>query len=238
MATTLLFVDADNQAPILAPTLTRFLKTIGRDSAKAIVAGNGAGDRVKNWESALKEALPTIEVSCHVTPPRKQSADVWLMFELAAHFHGQPDPSVLLVIFSRDDLLVAATECLAQRGHHAMIVVGSAPTGTSLLTDVPVVVLTTPLQVKSSPTTVPAPPTPVPPTVTSPVTKADSQIVSAAITRIREQLKPNQQGGYAASAVGQVLAQMGHDKATRARIVRQIPSLKEVGSGPEKRLIF
>lgn len=77
-----------------------------------------------------------------------------------------------------------------------------------------------------------------PPKVISPVTKADNQIVSAAITRIREQLKPNQQGGYAASAVGQVLAQMGHDKATRARIVKQIPKLKEVGSGPEKRLIF
>jgi hypothetical protein len=125
MVTTLLFVDADNQAPILASTLTRFLKTIGRDSAKAIVAGNGVGDRVKNWGLALKEALPPIEVFCHVTPPRKQSADVRLMFELAAFYHGKPDPSVLLVIFSRDDLLVAATECLAQRGHNAMIVVGA-----------------------------------------------------------------------------------------------------------------
>ncbi len=238
MATTLLFVDADNQAPILASTLTRFLKTIGRDSATAIVAGNGVGDRVKNWESALKEALPAIEVFCHVTPPRKQSADVRLMFELAAFYHGQPDPSVMLVIFSRDGLLVAATECLAQRGDNAMIVVGATPNGMSLLTDVPVVVLTTPQQVTTSIAMAAVPPPPAPPKVISPVTKADNQIVSAAITRIREQLKPNQQGGYAASAVGQVLAQMGHDKATRARIVKQIPKLKEVGSGPEKRLIF
>jgi hypothetical protein len=237
MATTLLFVDADNQAPILASTLTRFLKTIGRDSAKAIVAGNGVGDRVKNWESALKDALPAIEIACHVTPPRKQSADVRLMFELAAFYHGHPDPSVLLVVFSRDDLLVAATECLAQRGHNAMIVVGASHNGASLLTDVPVVVLTTPQQITSSPATALAPP-PAPPKVTSPVTKADDQVVSAAIKRVREQLKPNQQGGYAASAVGQVLAQMGHDKAARARIVKQIPRLKEVGSGPEKRLIF
>ena len=115
--------------------------------------------------------------------------------------------------------------------------VGAAPNGTPLLTDVPVVVLTTPQQVLSSPATVPATP-PAAPTVTSPVAKADDQIVSAAIKKVREQLKPNQQGGYAASAVGQVLAQMGHDKATRARIVKQIPKLKEVGSGPEKRLIF
>ena len=125
-ATTLLFVDADNQAPILASTLTRFLKTIGRESAKAIIAGNGVGDRVKNWELALKEARPGIEVSCHVAPPRKQSADVCLMFELAPFHHGQPNPAVLLGIFSRDDLLVAAAECLVQKGHNAMVVVGSA----------------------------------------------------------------------------------------------------------------
>lgn len=238
MATTLLFVDADNQAPILASTLTRFLKTIGRNSAKAIVAGNGVGDRVKNWESALREALPDIEVSCHVAPPRKQSADVRLMFELAPFYHGQPDHSVLLVVFSRDDLLVAATECLVERGHNAMIVVGATSNGASLLTDVPVVVLTTPQQVTSSPVMAPAPPLLAPTTSNQPVVKTDCQLVSAAITKIRQQLKPNKQGGYAASAVGQVLAQLGHDKATRTKIVKQIPNLKEAGTGSEKRLIF
>ncbi len=68
MATTLLFVDADNQPPILATTLTRFLKTIGRTSARAFVAGNGVGDRVKNWEAALKDAEQGIEVTCHIAP--------------------------------------------------------------------------------------------------------------------------------------------------------------------------
>jgi len=242
MATTLLFVDADNQAPILAITLTRFLKTIGRTSAKAIVAGNGVGDRVKNWETALKEALPDIEVSCHVAPLRKQSADVRLMFELAPFYHGQPDPTVLLVVFSRDDLLVAAAECLVQRGHNAMIVVGSASNGTSLVTDVPVVVLASPQQVATASAATTEPPaTPVqtaPVVVTPPTVKVANQVVATAITKIRQQLKPSNQGGYAASAVGQVLSQLGHDKATRSKIVKQIPNLKEVGKGPEKRLIF
>lgn len=240
MTKTLLFVDADNQSPILASTLTRFLKTIGRNSAKAIVAGNGVGDRVKNWESALREALPGIEVSCHVAPLRKQSADVRLMFELAPFYHGQPEPEVLLVIFSRDDLLVAATECLVQLGHNAMIVVGIASNGTPLLTDVPVVVLTTPQQANSSSLAALASAAPAPDSIAAvpPVFNADKQLVSAAVTKIRKQLKPNKEGGYAASAVGQVLAQLGYDKATRTRIVKQIPSLKEIGVGPEKRLIF
>lgn len=241
MATTFLFIDADNQAPILASTLTRFLKTIGRNSAKAIIAGNGVGDRVKNWESTLKEALPDIELSCHVAPLRKQSADVRLMFELAPFYHGQPDTSVLLVVVSRDDLLVAAAECLVQRGHNAMLVVGSASNGTFLITDVPVVVLTSPQQVVTSSASTlasPIPPVTATPAVTASDAKVGNQVVSTAITKIRQQLKPSNQGGYAASAVGQVLSQLGHDKATRTKIVKQIPNLKEVGKGPEKRLIF
>ena len=238
MATTLLFVDADNQAPILAATLTRFLKTIGRTSVKAIVAGNGVGERVKNWESALKETLPEIEVICHVAPLRKQSADVRLMFELAPFYHGHPDPSLLLVVLSRDDLLVAAAECLMQCGHNAMIVVGSASNGSSLITDVPVVVLTTPQHVATATAAPPAKPVPPPPAVTPPVAKVGNQLVATAISKIREQLKNSNQGGYAASAVGQVLSQMGHDKATRSKIVKEIPNLKEVGKGSEKRLIF
>lgn len=235
MATTLLFVDADNQPSILASSLARFLRTIGRTSAKAIVAGNGMGDRVRNWESALSEALPDVEVTCHVAPLRKQSADVRLMFELAPYYHGQPDTSVLIVIFSRDDLLVAAAECLVQRGLNVMIVVGAAANGTALVTDVPVVVLATPHQVQSTAVAASASAAPL---ADVPVVKAENQVLATAIKTIRKSLKPNQQGGYAASAVGQVLAQLGHDKATRAKLVKQLPNLKEVGVGPEKRLIF
>lgn len=235
MATTLLFVDADNQLPILASTIARFLKTIGRKPVRAFVTGNGVGDRVRHWESALREAEPEIEISCHVAPLRKQSADVRLMFELATFYHGEPDPSVLLAVFSRDDLLVAATESLVQRGHNAMIVIGAGSNGMVLNTDVPVVVLTAPQQGPSNPTSIPAALAPV---AAQPAKKFESQLVSAAVATIRKQLKPNKQGGYAASAVGQVLAQMGHDKSTRTHIVKQIPNLKEVGVGSEKRLIF
>lgn len=239
VSSTLLFVDADNQAPMLATTLARFLKSIGRVSARAIVAGNNSGDRVKNWESALREALPGIEISCHVAPIRKQSADVRLMFELAPFYHGQPEPSVLLVVFSRDDLFVAAAECLVERGHNVMLVVGATQTNGTLLTDVPVVVLATPQQVAA--VSAVAPPKASPAVSSKPVVtagQADAQLVQAAVAKIRQHLKPNKAGGYAASAVGQVLSQLGHDKATRTKIVKQIPNLKEVGAGSEKRLVF
>ena len=146
MTRTFLFVDADNQLPTLAPSLSRFLKTIAGQCERAIVAGNAMGERVKNWESKLSEHFPGVEVSCHLAPVRKQSADVRLMFELARFFHDQPDSAILLVILSRDDLLVAAAECLVERGQNVMVVVGPMANGNSLVTDVPVVVLATPQQ--------------------------------------------------------------------------------------------
>ena len=203
-----------------------------------IIAGNGVGDRVRNWETSLKDALPGTEVTSHIAPNRKQSADVRLMFELARFCHMHPDPASLLIVFSRDELMVAATEYLVELGHCAMLVVGASPSGNALHTDVPFVVLTTPQQVTSPPAAAPVVQPTVAPEVTQNQNKVDTQTVSKAVTTIRQKLSPNKQGGYAASAVGQVLAQLGHDKATRIKIVAQIPNLKEVGIGSDKRLIF
>ena len=239
MTETLLFIDADNQSPVLAIGLVRFLKAVGRTVTCAVVAGNGSVDRVCGLEQALKEAAPGVEVQCNVAPVRKQSADVRLMFALAPYYHGEPDPSVLIVIVSRDELFIAATECPVTRGHNAVLAIGRAPNGVPTVGDVPVILLASP-----SP---PAPPIPVVAansavakvqTVTSSSGTIDPKVVTAAITRIRQTLSPNKQGGYAASAVGQVLSQMGHDKAMRTKIVGAIPHLKEAGAGSEKRLIF
>lgn len=237
MTKTLLFIDADNQPPLLASVLTRFLKAIDRTSTRAVVAGNGVGDRVRGWEQALREAIPCIDVCCHVAPLRKQSADVRLMFELAPFYHDEPDCSELLIIVSRDELFLAATECLVARGLNAMLAFGTTANATPMVTDVPVVLLSAP-----QPPTVQAPLPKAIEATTQPVNGTaptiDPKIVTAAIKKIRQTLSPNKQGGFAASAVGQVLSQLGHEKATRAKIVRAIPNLKEVGSGSDKRLIF
>ncbi|MCK9260141.1 MAG: NYN domain-containing protein [Azoarcus sp.] len=233
MTRTLLFVDADNQSPALVAPLARVFKSFGRSCTQAIVAGNGKGDRVRGWEQALQCEMPGVEVRCHVAPVRKQSADVRLMFELAAVHYGEADPATLIVVVSRDDLLVAATEYLASQGHTVLIALGAGANAVAPVTDLPLVSL--PLPHPATP--VPAPDVPAAQT-TSTTNGLDKNIVAAAVTRIRQALAPNKQGGYAASAVGQVLSKMGHDKATRAKIVRAIPNLKEAGVGGDKRLIF
>lgn len=234
---TLVYVDADNQSPALAKPLIHFLEGVGRKASRIFIVGNGSGDRVSAWEGALKDINPHAQVAAHVAPMRKQSADVRLMFELATLYHGKPDRHMLALIVSRDDLLLAAAECLYGQGHHVLVAVGSSTPSAPLATELPVVVLPLPQAVaQSTPKeAAPAPPEPTKPAVSSVV---DAQVVKSAIVKIRQALSQSKGGGYGASAVGQVLSQMGHDKAMRTKIVRSIPNLRETGVGPDKRLIF
>jgi hypothetical protein len=229
------FIDADNQSPTLAPALFRFLASVGRSLGGATIAGNGSGDRVKGWEKALSQTTPHVPMTTHVAPMRKQSADVRLMFELAKLYHGQPDPDLLLVVVSRDDLLLAAAECLNAQGHKVLLAVGASSPAMPLVTDLPVVVLPAPQP------SVPAAVVNMPPATNAPASAAngvDPKVVAAAVAKIRESLTPQKGGGYEASAIGQVLSKLGHDKATRTRILAAIPNLKEIGAGSDKRLVF
>lgn len=229
------FVDADNQSPALATALLRFLASIGRGVAGATVAGNGSGDRVMAWQRALSQAAPGGVMTTHVAPMRKQSADVRLMFELARLYHGQPDPALLVVVVSRDELLLAAAECLSAQGHHVLLSVGASSPAMPLVTDVPVVVLPVPQASVPAPVVTPPTVSATPQAVSSGV---DSKLVAAAVAKIRQSLTPHSDGGYAASAVGQVLSQLGYDKPMRSKIVAAIPKLRETGTGADKRLIF
>ncbi|TVT60420.1 MAG: NYN domain-containing protein [Azoarcus sp. PHD] len=233
MTRTLLFVDADNQSPALVAPLARVFKSFGRSCTQAIVAGNGKGDRVRGWEQALQSEMPGIEVRCHVAPVRKQSADVRLMFELAAVHYGEADPATLIVVVSRDDLLVAATEYLASQGHTVLIALGSAPNAVAPVTDLPLVVLPLP----QATTAAQAADVIVMPTGNAP-DNIDVRTVTAAVAKIRQTIAQDKKGGYSASAVGQLLSEMGHDKAARTKILRAIPNFKESGVGGDKRLIF
>ena len=233
MTRTLLFVDADNQSPALVAPLARVFTSFGRSCTQAIVAGNGKGDRVRGWEQALQSEMPGIEVRCHVAPVRKQSADVRLMFELAAVHYGEADPATLIVVVSRDDLLVAATEYLASQGHNVLIALGAAPNAVAPVTDQPLVALPLP----QATTAAQAADVIVMPTGNAP-DNIDVRTVTAAVAKIRQTIAQDKKGGYSASAVGQLLSEMGHDKAARTKILRAIPNFKEAGVGGDKRLIF
>lgn len=237
IARAMVFVDADNQSPTLAGPLLRFLSAIGYHSGRVFIAGNGSGDRVNAWQAALEGGKPTFELVARVTSMRKQSADVHLVFELARFYHRQPDSKTLILIVSRDDLLLAAAESLSAEGHQVLVAVGSATPAIPLTTEMAVVVLPLPQTSvqQVSKETVTGALEQVPSPMVEPLSQ---QIVNAAINKIRQSLAQGKGGGYDASAVGQVLSKMGHDKTMRDRIVQAIPNLEVVGRGAEKKLIF
>lgn len=233
----IVFVDADNQSPALGSLLLRFLASIGRDDVQCFIAGNGSGDRINAWRASLEDTKPDVQVVAHVTPLRKQSADVRLVFEMATLYHSQPDPQTVILVVSRDDLLLAAAESLHVLGHHVLIVLGGSATTVPLSTELPVLVLPLP-QPPAQPILKEVPPVmaaPQPPQVTGVV---DSRDVGAAIAKIRQEVSQSKGGGYSASAVGQLLSQLGYDKAMRTKILKAIPNLRETGVGGDKQLFF
>lgn len=231
-----LFIDADNQSPSLAKPLMRFLANVGLGTAHIFIAGNGSGDRGNGWQSALDEVSLDLPVTTHKAPMRKQSADVRLLFELAPFYHREPDTVAVVLIVSRDDLLLAAAEALHSQGHKVLVAVGAAAPALPLASELPVVVLPQPHPAATQTPQRAFAAAELKPAASGP--DLDAQIVKAAITRIRQTLSPSQGGGYAASAVGQVLSQMGYDKTMRTLIVKAIPNLRETGVGSDKRLVF
>lgn len=216
-----LYIDADNQSPALAPATIRFLESIGRPAQCAVIAGNGAGRGVKDWETALRDIAPEVDILPRIAPMRKQSADAILLFEMAQLYHQSISDRPLIVILSRDDLLVAAAELLAAKDHVVLVALGA--TMSSPVTTVPVVILPVDAQ---TPPMAPAP-------AVSKATSADPALPDSAVLKkasnaIRHHLgTSNKKTGYLASAVGQVLANLGHDKAMRTRI---LGTIAEVGT--------
>ncbi|MFT3759265.1 NYN domain-containing protein [Thauera sp.] len=234
----IVFVDADNQSPVLGSLLLRFLASIGRDDVQCFIAGNGSGDRVNAWRASLEDTKPDVQVVAHVTPLRKQSADVRLVFEMATLYHSQPDPQTVILVVSRDDLLLAAAESLHVLGHHVLIVLGGSATTVPLATELPVLVLPLPQPPAQPLPKEEAPPVTVEPQSPQVAEAVDSRVVSATISKIRQTLVQSKGGGYAASAVGHLLSQMGYDREMRTRILQSIPNLREAVVGADKILFF
>jgi hypothetical protein len=151
-----------------------------------------------------------IPLYAHIAPIRKQSADVRLMFELAVVYHRSPNPQTLIVIVSRDDLLLAAAEALNSLGHSVLVAIGATVPTPPLMAELPVVLL---------------PPVPPPQkTIPKPVEVAqlgpsipdtvDVTVVNTVIAKIRQAL-PQNKDGYTTLEVGQILSKLGYDKNMR-----------------------
>lgn len=210
-----LYIDADNQPRTLVPALASLLATLQRRQVHAVVVGNSNGRHVEEWADGLMESIPGIAVDRRVTRLRRESADAQLMFELGALYHGAPNPLDLVVVVSRDELLIAATEILAAQGHAVLLAVGATQNAALIASTTPVVLLPSGT-LEAMPTVSQASPDTTP-------TNASSEHARV-IALIQLHTKREADGGYLLTNVGAVLAKHGHGKGDRKRLIREIPA--------------
>jgi len=236
-----LYVDADNQSPHCAKELLRLLRAdFDARLVSATIAGNNHGQQVDNWRDELVSAVPDLAVHPLNAPHRKQGADVALLLALGADLDGHIRDRVLLVIVSRDDLVIGAAEQAKARGCRTLIAYadGDIPTArNALLTTLLLPALVKPIAV--------AQPSPVvlhtaaPASAGHPTTQAHGEEgVASVLAKVRGMCKQKPGGGYSSTDVGQALSKLGYDKAARARFLASVPGLKRQGTGPNVTLKF
>ncbi|WP_295403095.1 NYN domain-containing protein [uncultured Thiocystis sp.] len=207
----------------------------------ATIAGNNQGPQIDHWRRELLAAIPDLVVQALPAPHRKQGADIALLMALGAELERHLRERVVVVIVSRDDLLIGAAEHAKARGCRALIAYadGEIPTArnahlTTLL--LPAVAKANPVARPVSATTQPAVPVVTAPAVTpTPTSKGEGTSVAA---QLRAMCTKQPGGGYTATDVGQALFKLGYDKAARARFLQSLPGLTTRGTGANKILVF
>jgi hypothetical protein len=172
-------------------------------------------------------------------PHRKQGADVALLMALGAELERHIREREVVVIVSRDDLVIGAAEQAKARGCKTLVAYADGENSTarnSLLTT-----LLLPAVVKPISVVHPAPaavvavtrPQPVHPTPPTPNDEA-----ATVLAQVRAMCTQQPGGGYSATDVGQALSKLGYDKAARARFLASVPGLQKRGTGANIVLVF
>lgn len=239
-ASVALYVDADNQSPQSAKALLSLLQAdFDARVISATIAGNNHGQQLDSWRDELLSAVPDLTVHPLNAPHRKQGADVALLMALGADLEGHIRDRVLVVIVSRDDLVIAAAEQAKARGCRTVIAYadGEIPTARNpQLTTLLLPALVKPIAVAHPPPVVIQPTTPSAPAQPAVLNHNDG--VASVLAQVRGMCKQKPGGGYSATDVGQALSKLGYDKAARARFLASVPGLKKQGTGPNVTLIF
>lgn len=235
-----LYVDADNQSPQCAKELLSLLRAdFDARVISATIAGNNHGQQVDNWRDELLSAVPDLAVHPLNAPHRKQGADVALLMALGADLEGHIRNRVLLVIVSRDDLVIGAAEQAKARGCRTLIAYADGDIATArnaLLTTLLLPALVKPIAVAHPPPVVIQPTTPSSHDQLEALKRNDG--VASVLAQVRGMCKQKPGGGYSATDVGQALSKLGYDKAARARFLASVPGLKKQGTGPNVTLKF
>jgi hypothetical protein len=145
----------------------------------------------------------------------------------------------VIVIVSRDDLLIGAAEQAKARGCRTLIAYADGDVATARnahLTTLLLPALPKPLPVTSRIPIVALAPTAKMPAQASTQTPSDE--VESVLARVRDMCAKKPGGGYSATDVGQALSKLGYDKAARARFLASVPGLVKRGTGSGLTLVF
>lgn len=213
------YVDGDHQAPELAPLIAGQLQVLGAELAELKVFG-----ALPKAVDAWRRAAAGCAVRSVVAAPAA-AAQVALLFELAQSLPHHMAAAELVLIVSRERVLVAAAEHAIGQGARAMLCHSPRP-GPALDSSAPVLTLPLPL-----------PDRPAPDRFASRRALAHLDKHSRAMALLRD-LRPGPHGGYLKSEVGVQLRRAGYDRAQRAAFLLRVPGVREHVIAGERLVFF
>jgi hypothetical protein len=229
-----LYIDADNQpAPCVGPLLALCRTDFSAQVISATVAGNNLGQKIDAWREALKAELPDLAIQALPVPHRKDGADIALLMALGADLERHLRDGVLVIMVSRDDLLIGAAEQAKARGCKTLIAYADSEIPSArntLLNTLLLPALNKPAAINQPPPTVLTAPTPALP--------SSNKEVQALLQELRSLCQPQPGGGYPAGIVGHALSKLGYDKAARTRFLTTTPGIRKQGSGASLTYLF
>lgn len=249
------YVDADNQSPQCAAELVAlFGSEPDQRGLGAVIAGNKSGHQIDAWGLALSAAAPAIDILPLHTPCRSQAADVALIATLGARLQRHVEGGDLIVVVSRDDLLVAAAEHARAQGCLALAAYVESEPAANRSTRVPTVLLPAAAQSIEPPFAGPpraAPATPARPaklggnaatetnqrSVQVPTVGPQSEPAQV-LAALRTLCTPNAAGLYPSTVVGEALAKLGFNAKARRTFLETAPGIAVHGKNTAKAYRF
>jgi hypothetical protein len=229
-----LYIDADNQPAHCAKPLVALCRAdFSARIIGATVAGNNLGQQIDGWREGLLAEQPDLAVQALPVPPRKDGADIALLMALGADLEDHLRDQVLVIMVSRDDLLIGAAEHAKARGCKTLIAYADSDLQTARRSQLTTLLLPVP----NKPTAVAAS-APTAPSASAPASPHAQDDVQALLHELRSLCQPQPGGGYPAGIVGHALAKLGYDKAARTRFLTTTPGVRKQGSGASLAYLF
>jgi hypothetical protein len=236
---TVLYIDADNQSPQLAtPLLNTLIEVFTAQITAITIAGNNLGKQVDCWHRHLIDHDPDLAIRTLTLPSRKEAADIALILELGTHLEHHIREQSLVIIMSRDDLLIGAAEQAKARGARVLLAYADSAIPSPGNADLTTLLLPS---ISKSPAKKPLVTTPLAKpatTISSEVPTVDKTSVASVVAALHKMCPEQPGGGYTASHVGQALAKLDFDAKARKQFLKTVPNLSTKGTGSKKLLLF